>query len=198
MATQRMTQTALVRSLAEVGEVSNKQARAVLECIAARYRGNPLQAAPDREPMMDFPGQAAEGSAGPVYGATYYPGTASKDRATALTVEAGREAAGIDIRLEATRTFRMSGVVTGAPAAASGAAMVWVSPAPRGHGVFIGSNGFPIGPGGKFTITGLAPGRYRVMARSEDVLTSPALQSPSVEVSLETGDLWIFRQPTTT
>lgn len=147
-----------------------------------------LQAAPDREPMMDFPGQAAEGSAGPVYGATYYPGTASKDRATALTVEAGREAAGIDIRLEATRTFRMSGVVTGAPAAASGAAMVWVSPAPRGHGVFIGSNGFPIGPGGKFTITGLAPGRYRVMARSEDVLTSPALQSPSVEVSLETGD----------
>ena len=34
MATQRMTQTALVRSLAEVGEVSNKQARAVLEQIS--------------------------------------------------------------------------------------------------------------------------------------------------------------------
>lgn len=34
MATTRMTQTALVRSLAEAGEVSNKQARAVLEHLS--------------------------------------------------------------------------------------------------------------------------------------------------------------------
>jgi len=31
MATQRMTQTQLVRSLAEVGEVTNKQSRAILD-----------------------------------------------------------------------------------------------------------------------------------------------------------------------
>jgi DNA-binding protein HU-beta len=35
MATTRMTQTALVRSLAEAGEVSNKQARAVLEHLSS-------------------------------------------------------------------------------------------------------------------------------------------------------------------
>ena len=35
MATQRMTQTALVRALAEAGEVSNKQARAIVEHLAS-------------------------------------------------------------------------------------------------------------------------------------------------------------------
>jgi DNA-binding protein HU-beta len=35
MATQRMTQTALVRALAEHSEVSNKQARAVLEHLGS-------------------------------------------------------------------------------------------------------------------------------------------------------------------
>ena len=35
MATQRMTQTALVRALAEAGEVSNKQGRAILDHLGA-------------------------------------------------------------------------------------------------------------------------------------------------------------------
>ena len=35
MATQRLTQTALVRALAEAGEVTNKQARAVLDHLGA-------------------------------------------------------------------------------------------------------------------------------------------------------------------
>ena len=35
MATQRMTQTALVRALAEAGEVSNKQGRAILDHLAS-------------------------------------------------------------------------------------------------------------------------------------------------------------------
>ena len=35
MATQRMTQTQLVRALAEAGEVSNKQARAVLDQLGS-------------------------------------------------------------------------------------------------------------------------------------------------------------------
>ena len=35
MATQRMTQTQLVRSLAEAGEISNKQARAVLDNLSS-------------------------------------------------------------------------------------------------------------------------------------------------------------------
>ncbi len=34
MATQRMTQTALVRALAEAGEVSNKQARAIVDKLS--------------------------------------------------------------------------------------------------------------------------------------------------------------------
>ena len=35
MATQRMTQTALVRALAEAGEISNKQSRVVLENLSS-------------------------------------------------------------------------------------------------------------------------------------------------------------------
>ncbi|MDE3194794.1 MAG: HU family DNA-binding protein [Acidobacteriota bacterium] len=35
MAAQRMTQTALVRALAEAGEVSNKQARAIIDHLGA-------------------------------------------------------------------------------------------------------------------------------------------------------------------
>ncbi len=34
MATQRMTQTALVRALAEAGEITNKQARTVLDTLS--------------------------------------------------------------------------------------------------------------------------------------------------------------------
>jgi hypothetical protein len=58
----------------------------------------------------------------------------------------------------------------------------------NGSDRFNGSTGFGAGPDGKFALHGLAAGHYRVVASAEDVLTSLALQSEFVDVTLENAD----------
>jgi len=124
-----------------------------------------------------------EGSA---YGETYYPATANKSQASTVTVTAGREATGIDIRLIRKRVFTISGMVTGMPASAV-SPMIWFSQS-DGSDQFNGMSGFGAFPDGKFVLRGLSPGHYRVMARTDDVVASPALQSEFVDVTLENSD----------
>jgi Carboxypeptidase regulatory-like domain len=124
-----------------------------------------------------------EGSA---YGETYYPGTGTKSQATVVTVTAGYETTGIDIRLTRKRTFTIGGTVTGMPAN-GGSPMIWFSQS-DGSDRFHGMSGFNAFPDGKFVIRGLSPGHYRMVARTEDVVASRALQSEFVDVILENSD----------
>jgi hypothetical protein len=124
---------------------------------------------------------------GSTYGETYYPATGTKSQATAVTVTPGHEVTGIDIRLIRKRIFTISGMVTGMPASAV-SPMIWIFSRNDGSDRFNAESGFGAFPDGKFVIRGLSPGHYRVMARTDEVLTSPALQSEFVDVTLENSD----------
>jgi hypothetical protein len=56
-----------------------------------------------------------DGSQRPVFAPTWYPESESQERATVVEAIAGRETAGIDIRLVRKRSLSISGVVTGTP-----------------------------------------------------------------------------------
>lgn len=120
------------------------------------------------------------------FGETYYPGTGTKSQATVVTVAAGHETTGIDIRLTRKRTFTIGGTVTGM--SANMPAMIELFSRSIGSDRFNGSTGFGAFPDGKFALHGLAPGSYRLVARTDDVLASKTLQSEFVDVTLENSD----------
>jgi hypothetical protein len=128
-----------------------------------------------------FPEIRSDGRNPPVYGPTWYPGTESKDHATLMQTSTGREVAGIDIRFVSKRSLSIHGVVTGLPNPDYEAFVSLF--ATKGERVE-DFNGRPVwtGTGGRFTVTGLAPGRYRLQAQVA------SLRSRSVEVQLDNAD----------
>ena len=66
--------------------------------------------------MMGSPEIRGDGLVTPVYGDTFYPGVASKDKATLIDLMPGQEVTGIDIRFAQKRSVTISGIVTGMPA----------------------------------------------------------------------------------
>ena len=124
-----------------------------------------------------------------VYGATFYPGAASKDRATTVELAAGQQVTGIDIALARTRTATISGMVTGLPANAEPFQGTRIelhsaeeSPEQPSPPRFIQAR-----QDGSFAIAGLTPGRYRIQAGSGPPGAS-VLQSAAVEVQLGSAD----------
>jgi len=102
----------------------------------------------------------SDGSEIPVYAETWYPASESQDRAGVVEAVAGRETAGIDIRLTRKRSLTLGGVVTGIPEG-SARAQVFVQTRSRG---------FPSATAdedGKFAFSGVAPDHYHVTARHE-------------------------------
>ena len=125
----------------------------------------------------------ADGLQPPVYGATFYPGFLSKDKATLVQLAPGQNVTGIDIHLAEKRSVTLNGVVTGIPANATGIpfAAVWLSLSRDGHRIS-GQNGFT-GPNGKFTFSGVTPEKYLLKAVLEANGAKP-LESAAVEVDL--------------
>lgn len=144
--------------------------------------------------MMGGPEIRSDGMAPPVYGPTYYPGAASKDKAVPIELGPGQNVTGIDIPLAQKRSLTISGTVTGMPENSAQGIPAFVS------AFSVDENGGrnsvqPMGPAftgpdGKFTISGVTPGHYRLMARFQG-MGSAILQSPTVDVQLgnsgETG-----------
>ena len=103
---------------------------------------------------------------------TYYPGAADAAQATSIDVPMGGSVQGIDIRVLKARTYQVSGVVVGAPA---GRRQGMVALIPTS-----GSDGMTMmmqiarptmgnwRPDGKFTVRGVAPGSYTIVANSFD------------------------------
>ena len=94
---------------------------------------------------------------------TYYPGTANEGEAQRVHVDAGAEISGADIRMMAGRLFHVSGTIVdsqGQPARASGSLQY------RTSGMTTQSFGFSVDPQGHFQMQNVAPGEYRLVARS--------------------------------
>jgi hypothetical protein len=121
----------------------------------------------------------SDGTEIPVYAQTWHPASESHAKAVAVEAVAGRETAGIDIRLVRKRSFTISGVVTGIP---DGAGRVEVFASTRSHGMPPASTD----ANGRFAFSGLAPDHYRVTART--VAAGQQLISRTVEVPLENTD----------
>jgi hypothetical protein len=126
----------------------------------------------------------------PVYGATFYPGAATKDRATAVELAAGQQVTGIDIALARSRTATISGMVTGLQANAERFEYTQIelhsaeeSPEQPSPPRLIQAR-----QDGSFAIAGLTPGRYRIQAGSLPPGPDGGLRSAAVEVQLGSAD----------
>jgi hypothetical protein len=111
-------------------------------------------AVPERQPAMS-------------YVPVYYPGTTLASDAARITLGAGEERTGIDMRLELVRTSRIEGVVRSPDGTLPANLQVTLFGAdwlPMMLGS-IGQSMVRAGADGSFTIAGVAPGRYTVMAR---------------------------------
>ena len=114
-------------------------------------------------------GDAASGIESAI--ATYYPGAAEPSQATAIEVPMGGAVQGIDIGVLKARTYQVSGVVVGAPAGRR-QGMVALIPASGPEGMMAIQFTRPTmgnwRPDGKFTVRGVAPGSYTIVANSFD------------------------------
>jgi hypothetical protein len=98
----------------------------------------------------------------------------------------GQELTGIDIHLARERRVTIAGTVTGIPANPDPSLSVTVLLSAISETSSY-THGFPVGPEGRFTLPGLTPGRYRLVAR----IQSPegvVLQSAAIEVRPENAD----------
>jgi hypothetical protein len=131
---------------------------------------------------VGMPEIRTDGLGPPVYGDTWHPGSDSKDRASVVEVAAGHDLNGIDIHLARKRSLTISGVVTGIPEPSAPVRVLLFSHEVTTREVVSGS-------GGKFTVPGVTPGHYRILARPLLALAAdPPLQSQFVDVQLDSTD----------
>lgn len=113
--------------------------------------------------------------AGVGYSPVLYPGVVDPARAVAITVTAGEERAGIDIPMQFVPTSRIEGVIVdpaGQPAQRVEASLVDTVPVPR-QAIAVRS-----GPDGRFSVTGIPPGRYLLRVRAAPSGAPPAPLHP--------------------
>jgi hypothetical protein len=121
----------------------------------------------------------SDGSEPPVYAETWHPASESQDRGAVVEAIAGREVAGIDIRLVRKRSLTISGVVTGTPEGSIRAEIF-------AHTKFLGLTPATPGAEGRFSFSGLPSGQYYVWAHYQS--GSLELNSAPAEVLLENAN----------
>lgn len=133
------------------------------------------------DPMPGLPGRT-------VYASASYPESSDLSQAQPMEVSAGEEVAGIAIRLRTVPARSISGAVVlpdGSPAGGSSVSarpVIWDG-IPAGEG-----RSRPEDAPGKFRIDGLAPGRYRVIARMFSRGAPKVILPAAREVDLTGGD----------
>ena len=127
------------------------------------------------------------------YAPVYFPGTTELSRAATVTVALGEERTGINVRMEIVPLARVEGVVFGADGAH--AANVTVTLQRKDDSSIMsllqGRNSSRTAATGQFTIRNVAPGQYRVMARTGGPgrgATGPVFWAAS-DVTIEGQDL---------
>lgn len=111
------------------------------------------------------------------YVPVYFPGTPDPSAATTLTLAAGEERTGADFVVQAVRFSTISGQVTGpAGEPVSGVTLLAAAP-PIDGAIYAGIP--PLGASdaqGRFTIRGVPPGRFTVLARSKGLFGDAAVE----------------------
>lgn len=130
--------------------------------------------APGQPPTVTV--QVSTPQSGPVEGppgflATYYPGTLAVTQATAITVAANEERAGVDIQVIPVQSATITGTVITPLAQGIAVQLSLLSEDPMSGSISPMST--RIGPEGKFTFRNVAPGKYTVMAQT--VVAPPAM-----------------------
>ena len=103
------------------------------------------------------------------YAAVYYPGTTVASDATPVTIGIGEERTGIDVALTMVRTAKIEGMVVTPAGVNPQSVQLTMLPVggPLGGALNLGMLGRSnIGPDGKFSYTGVAPGQYLISARA--------------------------------
>jgi len=103
--------------------------------------------------------------------ATYYPGTTVAARARTIQLAAGEERPAIDFRLDYVPTVTVSGMVS------EPAAITLMPSAQTGLPISV-MRGTSAGADGRFTLTGIVPGEYIVLARVFPVGPTPRSSGP--------------------
>ncbi len=125
-----------------------------------------------------------DGTTEAVYGETYYPSAATPERAITIEAAAGREVAGVEIRLARRPDLAISGVVTGKSDGRWPAFVSLMFSAGTGRG----SQATSVREDGKFMFRNLSPGLYRIYAQSVPS-EEQRLYSPLLELTLEGADI---------
>lgn len=109
------------------------------------------------------PEKRSDGSNGAAYATTFFPSAVRKERATAVEAVAGKEVAGLEVRLgRVQQGVSLGGTVSGVPAGNNRGTvlMQWGESAER----ITSSRSTPVGADGRYRFDGLAPTYYRVWA----------------------------------
>ncbi len=133
-------------------------------------------------PRMQGGGTPAVDGTEPAYLPTYYPNSPDASGAAPVTVTAGTEAGGTDIRLIKTKAVRVRGKVLGTTAGQR--LYVQLSQKDGGMPGMMSGRGAPVKPAdGSFEITAVTPGSYVLHVRD-----GSAPRSGGASVTLEVGD----------
>jgi hypothetical protein len=136
-----------------------------------------------QRPMTEI---RTDGTLATAYVSTYYPSAPDKGTATIVEASAGQDVTGLEIRLTggvAGHGSAISGMVSGIPENGRATVMLRFGEKPDQS---TAGRVASAGPDGKFTVTGLEPGYYRVSAQYSSGKTM--LQSQAVDVRLAGGD----------
>ena len=185
---------------------STSELREAAAVIAARAKaGSDEQALTTLKDALDRSRNFEPPESDSSYAPVYFPGSTQIAGATPLLLEPGQERSGVDLQLLLARTAHVSGVVSYGDSAplqnAPSIQIVLVDPDQPAPGM-TEHLGRP-GPDGRFSIGGVPPGQYVVLARGlrmtplpETAVTPPPGVNTKLAI-LAAGQLWAQADVTT-
>jgi hypothetical protein len=139
---------------------------------------------PGNGPMQPQPEIRADGGTEAVYGVTFYPSSATAERATPVEAVAGRDVTGIEIRLMRQRSLSITGTVSGMPQG-GGAASVTLRFGESADRLF-NTRSTVAPPDGNFRFQAVPPAAFYQVSAAYTA-AEQRLRSPTMDVHLD-GD----------